>query len=171
MGGNRPIHLSATASTLPIFLTAAQSTCCVNGKRALLLCAILGLLRIDDLIFVWVNAEVFLLQLGIVGIMLLICVSLVKLIFWARLAVNIAVSVKPSLIKNATRSRVFENLLPLVTNFLVLDLGEAMLNGLHELFFLFSFGKFECFLNDEVPVVVAHKSVKTLRTPDFADEA
>ena len=72
------------------------------------------------------------------------------------MVVNVTISVKSSLLKNTISSGVFDYLLPLVTNFLVLYLREAVLNGLHEVFFLATFGEFECFLNHKVAIVVTH---------------
>ena len=87
------------------------------------------------------------------------------------MVVNVTISVKSSLLKNSICSRVFNYLLPLVTNFLVLYLREAVLNGLHEVLFLVSFGEFKSFLNHKVAIVVAHKCVKALRVPYLIDKA
>ena len=125
----------------------------------------------DDFILVRLNIKVFLQCLRIVSIILLISVSVIKLIARARLVVNVTISVKSSLFKNTISGRVFDYLLPLVTNLLVLNLREAVLNGLHEVFFLATFGEFESFLNHKVAIVVAHQCVKALRVPYLIDKA
>ena len=75
-----------------------------------------------------------------------------------------------ALLNDEVAARVFNDLLPFCTNFLILNLWGALLNRLHKAVLLAAMSQLERLLNDEIAVVVRNEGEEARCFADLADK-
>mmetsp|Transcript_7378 Transcript_7378/g.10460 ORF Transcript_7378/g.10460 Transcript_7378/m.10460 type:complete len:290 (+) Transcript_7378:518-1387(+) len=173
--GRRTGLLSATAATLALFLATAVVALLVRG--ALLLRSVLGLLptwwsrRLLRLIAVALS--IVILRLGgclvLVKVLSVLGAELLLLVLLLARYINFILCMN-SLLYEGACDGVATDLLPLVVNLLVLDLGEAALDRHDQVFFFLPMGQLEGLLDDEVAIVVTDEGVEAFGAGDLRDK-